>query len=184
MQFVWAFFSADLFLAFVNCPTSCCFNSIHQVPGLMTLAIMSFQTSRSRAVDIISVTLPAPNQDFRLSSIFPLVFPCFFSRLVYQWWENVPDRPISLHGRKMLLVALSSAPMICWFLPPSIPSHLFSSLSMVCATFFSGTTFLPPPIFSESCFFYRPCLTPVHQDRLDIALKGFLSRLERYVVAG
>ena len=40
--------------------------------------------------------------------------------------------------------------MICWFLPTSIPSHLFSSLSMVCATFFSGTTFLPPPIFSES----------------------------------
>ena len=58
---------------------------------------------------------------------------------------------------KMLLVAfLSSAPIICWFLPPSIPSHLFSSLSMVCATFFSGTTFLPPPIFSESA-----CLSPM-----------------------
>ena len=49
--------------------------SIYQVPCLMALAIMSFQTSPSRAADILSVTLPAPNQDFRLSSIFALCLP-------------------------------------------------------------------------------------------------------------
>ena len=133
------------------------FPSIHQASGLMALAIMSFQTSQSRAADIISVTLPAPNQDFSCQAFFLFVFPCFFTCLVYQWWENVPNPPFSLHGRKMLLVVLFSAPMICWFLPPSIPSHLFSSLSMVCATFFSGTTFLPPPIYFTSCdnFFFK-----------------------------
>ena len=132
----------------------------YQVPGLM--AIMSFQTSRSRVADIISLTLPAPNQDFTLSSIFFFfVFPCFFSSLVYQWWENVLNPPFSLHGQKLLLVVfLSSAPMMCWFLPPSIPSHLFSSLSMICATFFPGTTFLPPLIYSECA-----CLTSMPHTR-------------------
>ena len=92
-----------------------------------------------------------PTRTSGCPAFFLFVFPCFFSCLVYLWWKNVPNPPFSLHGRKMLLVVfLSSASMICWFLPPSIPSHLFSSLSMVCATFFLGTTFLPPPVFSES----------------------------------
>ena len=74
----------------------------HQVPGLMALAIMSFQRSRSRAADIISVTLPAPNQDFGLSSIFSLCLPlllflsslpvvrkCSKPSLLITWPKNV-----------------------------------------------------------------------------------------------
>ena len=119
------------------------------MPGLIALAIMSFQTSRSRAADIISVTLPAPNQDFRLSRIFSLCLPLllFLSSLpVVRKWS-----------KSSLLITWPKNVACCylifctsWFLPPSIPSHLFSPLSMVCTTFFSGTTFLPLPIFSES----------------------------------
>ena len=74
----------------------------HQVPGLMALAIISFQTSRSRAADIISITLPAPNKDFRLSSIFSLCLPlllflsslpvmrkCSIPSLLITWPKNV-----------------------------------------------------------------------------------------------
>ena len=99
-------------------------------------AIMSFQTSRSRAADIISVTLPAPNQAvqhfFSLSSLAS--FPVWFTS-GKKMFQTLPSHYVA---EKMLLVAfLSSAPTICWFLLPSMPSHLFSSLSMVCATFFS-----------------------------------------------
>ena len=74
----------------------------HQASGLMALAIMSFQTSQSRAADIISVTLPAPNQDFRLSRIFSLCLPlllylsslpvvrkCSKPSLLITWPKNV-----------------------------------------------------------------------------------------------
>ena len=141
----------------------------------MALAIMSFQGSRSRAADIISVSLPAPNHDFRLSSVFFFFFFClplllFLSSLTVV--RKCSELSLLITWPKMLLVAfLSSAPIICWFLPPSIPSHLFSSLSMVCATFFSGTTFLPPPIFSESA-----CLSSMPHTRT--------SRLVGYSIEG
>ena len=135
--------------------------SIHQVPGLMALAIMSFQTSRSRAADIISVTPPSPNQDFRLSSIFSLCLPflLFLSSLPVVRKCSKPSLLITW-PKIFLFAFLSSAPMICWFLPPPIPSHFFSSLSMVYATFFSGTTILPLPISSDSA-----CLSSMPQTR-------------------
>ena len=122
----------------------------------MALAIMSFQTSRSRAADIISVTLPAPNQDFRLSSIClpmllflsssPVVRKCSKPSLLITWPKNVAFLlSYLLHqwsvGFCLLLYHLISLLRCPWY-----KQH-----------FFSGTTFLLPPIFSESaCLLSMP----------------------------
>ena len=151
--------------------------------GLMALAIMSFQRSRSRGADIISVTLPIPNQDFRLSSIFslclslllflsslPVVRKCSKPSLLITEPKNVACSFLIFCTNDLLVFCLLRYHLICFLRCPWYAQHssqephyyrLQSSLSLLVC---------------------RPCLTPVHQDRLNLALKGFLSCLENYVV--
>ena len=152
----------------------------------MALAIMSFQTLRSLAADIISVTLPAPNQDFRLSSIFSLCLPlllflyslpvvrkCSKPSLLVTWPKNVACCFLIFCANDLLVSASFDT-----------ISFVFFAVHGMRAQHCSQEPHFYRLQSSLSLLVYRPCLTPVHQDQLDIALKGFLSRLERCIVVG
>ena len=127
------------------------------MPGLMALAIMSFQTSRSRAADIISVTLPAPKQDFKLSSIsslclplllflssLPVVRKCSKPSLLITWLKN---------GACCFLIFCTNDLLV---------SASFDTISFVFFAVHGMRNILLRNHTSLSLLVYRPCLKPVH----------------------
>ena len=128
----------------------------------MALTIMSFQTKRLSS--IFSLCLPL----LLFLSSLPVVRKCSKPSLLSTWPKNVACCFLIFCTNDLLVSASFNTISFVFFAVHGmrnilLRNRLQSSLSLLV---------------------YRPCLTPVHQDRLDIALKGFLSRLERYVVVG